>query len=66
LFGPYFAHLATKFFPVVGYIIAILYSLVLVSLDNIQEDLENPYDAIGEDDVNLDISEEYLKIMETN
>ena len=35
-------------------------------LDNIQEDLENPYDAIGEDDVNLDILEEYVKIMETN
>lgn len=66
LFGPYFAHLTTKFFPVVGYIIAILYSLVLVSLDNIQEDLENPYDAIGEDDINLDIAEEYMKIMETN
>jgi len=65
LFGPYFAHLTTKSFPVMGYIIAILYSLVLVSLDNIQEDLENPYDAVGEDDVNLDISEEYMKIMET-
>ena len=66
LFGPYFAHLTIKFFPVAGYLIAILYSLVLVSLDNIQEDLENPYDAIGEDDVNLDVSEEYMKIMETH
>jgi len=66
LFGPYFAHLTTKSFPVAGYIVAILYSLVLVSLDNIQEDLENPYDAIGEDDVNLEVVEEYIKIMEMN
>ena len=65
LFGPYFAHVATKFSPVVGYIIAILYSLVLVSLDNIQEALENPYDAIGEDDINLDIAEEYIQMMKT-
>ena len=64
LFGPYFAQLATKS-PIVGYLIAILYSLVLVSLDNIQEDLENPFDAIGEDDVNLDVAEEYMQIMET-
>jgi len=63
LFGPYFAQLATKFLPIVGYIIAILYSLILVSLDNIQEDLENPYDTIGEDDVDLDVAEEYVQIM---
>jgi len=65
LFGPYFAQLATKFFPMVGYMIAILYSLILVSLDNIQEALENPYDAIGEDDVVLDVAEEYVQIMKT-
>jgi predicted membrane chloride channel (bestrophin family) len=64
LFGPYFAHLAGTFSPLVGYIIAILYSLVLVSLDNIQEVLENPYDAIGEDDLDMDIVEEYVQIME--
>jgi len=50
-----------------GHIIAILYRLVLVSLDDIQEDLENPYDAIGEDDVNLNlaVAEEYIQIMKT-
>jgi len=60
LFGPYFAHLATKFTPIAGYVIAVLYSLILVSLDNIQEALENPYDAIGEDDVKLDIEEYFI------
>lgn len=53
LFGPYFAFLASTSFPTVGYCIALIYSLVLVGLDNIQEDLENPYDGIGVDDIDL-------------
>ena len=64
LFGPYFAHLAIKFYPAVGYIVAIIYSLVLVSLDNIQERLEDPFDEVGEDDIKLDIRDEYRHIME--
>ena len=53
LFGPYFAFLASTSFPTVGYCIALIYSLVLVGLDNIQEDLENPYDGIGVDDIDF-------------
>ena len=64
LFGPYFAYLIIETSALVGYLVAVLYSLVLVSLDNIQEDLENPFDAVGEDDINLDISEKYLALME--
>lgn len=58
-FGPYFAMLVSKStsFPAIGYIVAVLYSLVLVTLDNIQEDLENPFDAVGTDDIQLDIDE---------
>ncbi len=63
LFGPYFAYLAQKSFPVVGYGVAVLYSVVLVSLDNIQEDLENPFDMVGADDVRLDAAKDYLKLM---
>ena len=63
LFGPYFAHLAIKFYPAVGYIVAIIYSLVLVSLDNIQEGLEDPFDEVGEDDIKLDVVDEYRDIM---
>lgn len=48
----------------VGYAVAVLYSLVLVSLDNIQEDLENPYDGIGEDDINLEIPPDYRQALE--
>jgi len=64
LFGPYFAHLAIKFYPAVGYIVAIIYSLVLVSLDNIQEDIENPFDEVGDDDIKLNVVDEYAAIME--
>ncbi len=60
-FGPYFATLCTKNenFPYVGYMVAVLYSLVLVTLDNIQEDLEDPFDEVGVDDVKLDVVKEY-------
>jgi hypothetical protein len=54
LFGPYFAKLCHDSYAVIGYGVAVLYSVVLVSLDNIQEELENPYDGIGADDIHLD------------
>ncbi len=38
-------------FAPVGYCVALIDTLVLVGLDNIQEDLENPYDGIGVDDI---------------
>lgn len=63
-FGPYFAYLAINQFQAVGYAVAILYSLVLVSLDNIQEDLEDPYDGVGEDDIHLDIIGDYQKVLD--
>ncbi len=59
LFGPYFANVAYPDSPLIGYIIAILYAVVLVSLDNIQDHLENPYDGIGPDDLKLNIGEDY-------
>ena len=35
----------------------ILYSFILVSLDNIQDHLEHPFDEIGEDDIRIDENE---------
>jgi len=35
---------------------------VLVSLDNIQEDLEDPYDGVGTDDVDLAVTGDYAAI----
>jgi hypothetical protein len=34
-------------------ILPTLFSIILVSLDNIQEHLENPYDKLGEDDIHI-------------
>ncbi len=63
LFAPYFAALSTKYFLSLGFLVAAIYSLVLVSLDNIQDRLENPYDEIGVDDVNLRIADQYREIL---
>jgi predicted membrane chloride channel (bestrophin family) len=51
LYGPYFALIAQDFSPKLVYVMPILFSVVLVGLENIQEHLENPFDQIGEDDV---------------
>jgi predicted membrane chloride channel (bestrophin family) len=53
LFSPYFALISSNGWWALGFIMASLYSPVLVGLDNIQESLEDPFDGIGEDDVRL-------------
>ena len=64
LYSPYFAFICIDSgVDAAGYAVALIYSLVLVTLDNIQEDLEDPYDGIGEDDVNLDIAEDYSQLL---
>jgi hypothetical protein len=61
LYGPYFAQIKES--PSLLYIVPILFSAILVSLDNIQEHLERPYDEIGEDDIKIDV-EEYLEYLD--
>jgi len=51
LYGPYFAHVAKEVTRGLEYFMPILFSVILVCLDNIQTHLENPFDQIGEDDV---------------
>jgi hypothetical protein len=51
LYGPYFAHVAKDFSYGLTYVMPVLFALVLVSLDKIQEHLENPFDQVGQDDV---------------
>ncbi len=63
LFAPYFAHISSESYYASGFVVAVVYGLVLVSLDNIQEDLENPFDGIGADDLRLDVVEEYSGIL---
>jgi predicted membrane chloride channel (bestrophin family) len=54
LMGPYFAFLAGKHGIGIGLFVAVMYSLILLSLDHVQEQLENPFDGVGTDDVSLD------------
>lgn len=54
LYGPYFAYLAEEFLPGLFFLMPILFALILTGLSNIQDDLENPFDLIGEDDVAID------------
>lgn len=60
LFAPYFAFLSIKQSYILGFMVGSLYGLILASLDNIQSDMENPFDQIGTDDLNLD-GEEYFQ-----
>ena len=55
LYGPYFEFIAESFSHGLEYMMPILFSFILVSLDNIQEHLENPFDQVGEDDVHFDV-----------
>lgn len=57
LFGPYSASTYQEYTHGIVYIIAVLYSIILVSLDNLQEHLENPFDQVGEDDIRFEVDE---------
>ena len=54
IYGPYFANTFDTYSAHLEYVMPILYSFILVSLDNIQDHLENPYDEVGEDDIKID------------
>lgn len=54
LYGPYFAFQALKFRGELFWVMPILFALIFVGLANIQDQLENPFDQIGEDDVAID------------
>ena len=57
---PYFAWLSDSYYPGVGYAVAALYSVVLVGLDNIQQNLEDPFDGVGEDDIRVAVSDDFV------
>jgi hypothetical protein len=54
IYGPYFASTFHDFSASLEFVMPILYSFILVSLDNIQDHLENPFDDVGEDDIRID------------
>jgi len=57
LYGPYFAFVASEYSPYLTYVMPALFSLILVSLSNIQDHLENPFDGVGEDDISINVEE---------
>src|SRR5688572_18815696 len=54
IYGPYFASTFNDFSANLEFVMPVLYSFILVSLDNIQDHLEHPFDEIGEDDIRID------------
>ncbi len=63
LFTPYFAYVGYPEHPFVGYVFAFVYGVVLVGLDNVQEELEHPYDGLGPDDLRLRVADEHVSLL---
>lgn len=59
LYGPYFASTNKDYSAALEYVMPVLYSFILVSLDNIQDHLENPFDEVGEDDIRIDTQDTF-------
>ncbi len=57
IYGPYFASTFNDYSAHLEYVMPVLYSFILVSLDNIQDHLEHPFDEVGEDDIRIDEKE---------
>ncbi len=55
IYGPYFAFQAENMSWSLQYVIPVLLTMILVSLDNIQKHLENPFDQVGEDDIQFNV-----------
>lgn len=63
LYGPYFVAVASDFSTGLMYVMPVLFTVILVSLDNIQEQLENPFDQIGDDDIQIN-AEKFIERLE--
>lgn len=63
IYGPYFASTFKDYSAHLEYVMPILYSFILVSLDNIQDHLENPFDDVGEDDIRIE-EQEIITLMQ--
>jgi hypothetical protein len=57
IYGPYFASTFHDYSAHLEYVMPVLYSFILVSLDNIQDHLENPFDEVGEDDIVIEVED---------
>ncbi len=57
LYGPYFVFVSKDYTIGLEFMMPVVFSFILVSLDNIQDHLENPFDQVGEDDIKFDVEE---------
>lgn len=57
IYGPYFVYASQNYSAGLEYMMPVLFSFILVSLDNIQNHLENPFDQIGEDDIKFEVEQ---------
>ena len=62
LYGPYFAVSSVDYSPGLEYLMPTLFAVILCGLDNIQDHLENPFDQIGEDDVEINAEKFILRL----
>ncbi len=63
LFAPFFAYLSNEYFFGLGFGVAVFYTFILVGLDKIQDDLEDPFDQEGSDDIRFQSDEDIEKIL---
>lgn len=63
IYGPYFVSVSEHYSEGLQYVMPVIFSFILVSLDNIQVHLENPFDQIGEDDIKFDV-EDFTEMMD--
>ena len=61
-FGPYFAFVDTQV-AFLGYAVAALYAIILFMLSAIQDQLENPFDGVGLDDIDLDKENKFTEAL---
>lgn len=62
LYAPYFVSVSSDYSNGLQYMMPIVFSFILVSLDNIQNHLEDPFDQVGVDDIKFDVEEFAEKI----
>jgi predicted membrane chloride channel (bestrophin family) len=62
--GPYFSLLAEDQEVWIDLLTPVLFAMVFTGLDNIQEDLENPFDQIGEDNIKFN-PEKFILTLES-
>jgi len=63
IYGPHFAESVTNYSYGLQFAVPVLFSVILVALDNIQSHLENPFDQQGEDDVHINV-EKFIRNLE--